>query len=198
MPSDITVVISTIPPRHQLLERAIRSVEAQTIRAERIIVEPDLDHTGAAATKNRGIAKVDTEWTAMLDDDDEFLPPHLEKLMAAALAHDVDVVYSMPYIPGVPGGMDNNGRFGKPFDADELRKRSYIQTTSLMRTSLLKEAGGFQCPAGSVYDDWGCYLALLDLGAKFFHVPEQTFVWHHHGYGRPGIPGNTSGQPDRW
>lgn len=198
MGSDITVVIATIPPRAKLLERAVRSVEGQGLLPDAIVIEPDPDHTGAAATKNRGIARVETEWTAMLDDDDEFLPHHLAKLKGAADEWGADVVYSMPYIPGAPGGVDMSGRFGKPFSGEELRRRSYIQTTSLIRTSLLREAGGFQRPAGSVYDDWGCYLALLDLGAEFFHVPEQTFVWHHHGYGRPGIPGNTSGQPDRW
>lgn len=198
MSSDITVVISTIPPRFEVLKRAVQSVGTQTLQADALLIEMDAQHTGAAATKNRGIARVETEWTAMLDDDDEFMPEHLEKLMAGAQKSGADVVYSMPYIPGVPGGIDAGGNFGRPFDPAELRRRSYIQTTSLMRTSLLREAGGFQCPAGSIYDDWGCFLALLDIGARFHHVPEQTFVWHHWGYGRPGKPGNTSGQPDRW
>jgi glycosyltransferase involved in cell wall biosynthesis len=198
--SEITVVIATIPPRKEMLARALNSVGYQTRSADLIVIEPDPNHTGAAATKNRGIAKVTSEFVAMLDDDDEFWPEHLEKLLAAQQEHQADVVYSMPFIPGRPGGMDPCGRFGQPFDADELRKRSYIQTTSLIRTELLKAAGGFQIPEGRgvPYDDWGAFLALLDLGAKFFHVAEQTFTWHHHGYGRPGVPGNTSGDPSRW
>jgi hypothetical protein len=32
---------------------------------------------------------------------------------------------------------------------------------------------------------------MLDLGASFFHLAEQTFVWNHDS-------GNTSGKPDRW
>jgi hypothetical protein len=34
-------------------------------------------------------------------------------------------------------------------------------------------------------------LALLNAGATFYHLPEQTFVWEHHGK-------NTSGRADRW
>ena len=67
---DITVVIAHIPPRRAELARAVKSVRRQTLRASGIIIEPDPDRTGAAATKNRAIAKVRTRWTAVLDDDD--------------------------------------------------------------------------------------------------------------------------------
>jgi hypothetical protein len=68
---------------------------------------------------------------------------------------------------------------GAPFDPDELRRRSYIQTTSLVRTKLIQVSGGFQLPQDTVsdYDDWSCWLALLDAGAAFHHLPEQTFIW---------------------
>lgn len=181
-----------------MLKKAIRSISIQTLKADKVIVETDYDHLGAAITKNRGISRVDTEWTALLDDDDQFLPSHLAKLHAAAIAYSADVVYSVPLIPQNPNFVNGEPQYYKPFSAEVLQRRSYIQTTSLMRTSLLKEAGGFQCPQGSNYDDWGCMLAMHGLGAKFHHVPEQTFIWNHHGYGTPGHPGNTSGRGDRW
>jgi hypothetical protein len=49
-----------------------------------------------------------------------------------------------------------------------------------------------------VNDDHGFYLALLEAGAKFHHIHEETFIWTHHGYGERGVPGNTSGMPNRW
>jgi hypothetical protein len=198
MSSDITVVIATIPPRAKLLRKALGSAVLQTLQPAAIIVEYDHGRSGAAATKNRGLSKVATEWTAFLDDDDQFMPEHLEKLAAAQQTSEADVIYSMPFIPQISGGMDPCGMKGQPFDPDELRRRSYIQTTSLVRTKLIQSTGGFQCPPGSDYDDWGCWLALLDAGASFFHLPEQTFIWEHWGYGQPGIPGNTSGRVDRW
>jgi glycosyltransferase involved in cell wall biosynthesis len=218
MINDITVCIATIPPRAKLLRRALASVAEQTLHPAAIVVEYDHEHTGAAATKNRALAAVRTPWVAFLDDDDQFLPHHLETLRyhaahpadlhpAFVVGRDVlpDVVYSIPDVPQLPGRRDPNGRYGVPFDADELRRRSYIQTTSLIRTDLLKEAGGFQLPDRTMpdgspcpYDDWGAWLALLERGARFLHVPEVTFIWNHWGFGMPGHPGNTSGDPVRW
>jgi hypothetical protein len=61
----------------------------------------------------------------------------------------------------------------------------------LARTELVQEAKGFHCSAGSIYDDHGCWLAMLDLGAKFVHLPQITWVWNWH-------PGQTEGCADRW
>lgn len=219
MINDITVCIATIPPRAKQLRRALASVAGQTLQPAAIVVEYDHEHTGAAATKNRAAAKATTPWIAFLDDDDQLLPEHLATLHRAAWhsrqdevvyhqdirAPGADVIYSIPHVPQIPGGRDPNGRYGVPFDADELRRRSYIQTTSLIRREMFKQAGGFQVPDRPMpdgspcpYDDWGLWLAMLDLGARFLHVPEVTFVWNHWGRGEPGQPGNTSGQPDRW
>lgn len=179
------------------LQRALSTVLCQTLKPAAVIVEWDHRRTGAAATKNRALSQVATEYVAFLDDDDEFLPEHLDTLRAYADSTDADVVYSIPRVPGT-NFVSTEPQYGKPFDAEVLRQRSFIQTTSLVRTELFKQAGGFQTPPGSDYDDWGAWLALLDLGAKFVHVPEVTFVWNHYGVGRPGVLGNTSGRPDRW
>lgn len=216
MTHDITVCIATIPPREKMLRRALASVAAQTLQPAAIVVEYDHEHTGAAATKNRAAAKATTPWIAFLDDDDQFLPAHLQTLRwkadgwtsnqgRAVKGPSADVVYSIPDVPQLAGRRDPDGRYGVPFDAAELRRRSYIQTTSLIRRELFVQAGGFQLPDRTMpdgspcpYDDWGLWLAMLDQGARFLHVPEVTFIWNHWGRGEKGQPGNTSGQPDRW
>jgi hypothetical protein len=155
------------------------------------MVETDDNHEGSAVMRNRAIARVETSWVAFLDDDDELLPHHFETLMDYAKRWpDVDVFY-----PGcrvfdgkgreVPRMMEW-GRYLQKFDADLLRERSYIPVTSMVRTSLAKQAK-FEAPEGSVYDDWGFYLQLLNLGAKFMHVPVITWHWHHHGSNSQGL-----------
>jgi len=232
--ADITVVIATIPPRAALLARALASVAAQTLQPKAIVVEYDHGRTGAAATKNRAIWKADTEWVAPLDDDDLFLPDHLEQLRLAqcrtcnddsetvevessrpggaptvyayAPGPGADVVYSVPHIPQIPGFRDPDGRYGQPFDAEEMLRRSYVQTTSLLRTSAVLTAGGFQVPdvvydpqdPRRNYDDWGLYKQILARGGQFHHLNMSTFIWNHWGYGMPTAPGNTSGDPARW
>lgn len=188
----ITVCVATIPPRARLLARAAASVALQQLQPAAIVIEYDPGRTGAAATKNRALAKADTQWVTFLDDDDTMLPEHLHVLLDTALNTGADVVYSTPYVPqlgGPPTGPEH--RYGEPFDADILRQRSYIHTSALARTELMQAAGGFQHPPGSPYDDWGCWLAMLEAGASFHHVDKQTFLWNH-------WDGNTSGDPARW
>ncbi len=188
----ITVAISAHTPRvATTLPEALRSACCQTRLADAIVVAIDHEHAGAAATKNRALAQVTTEWVAFLDSDDEFLPHHLEALAARQEATGADVVYSIPQIPSAPSFVAAEPQYGLPFDPDVLRQRSYIQTTSLVRAELLRTVGGFQRQPGSDLDDWGAWLALLDGGAKFEHLPEVTFVWRH-------WEGNTSGLGERW
>ena len=185
--SGITVLIAHIPPRRTELSQALASVMDQTLLPTAIIVETDDDHLGAAVTKNRGLAMVQTEWTAMLDDDDEFLSGHLETLMFEAERTGADVLY--PWFQWIgPTRCPLDGVFGRPFNVDMLRAGNYIPSTVLMRTELALEAGGFQCPNGTPYDDWGLWLAMLDAGAKFHHVPVRTWLWHKEGGNTDGLP----------
>jgi hypothetical protein len=132
---------------------------------------------------------------ALLDDDDEFEPQHLAELVACAEQTGADVVYSGCTVVGPDGQeiplREEWGRFGRPFDPDLLRRKSYLPVTSLVRTELAHAVGGFRCPPGSVYDDHGFYLALLDAGAKFVHAPIRSWRWFHHS-------GCTSGEATRW
>ncbi len=184
----ITVVIPSIPTRGKLLRRALASVVSQTLSPAAVSVAVDVGREGSAATRNRALAAVQTEWCAFLDDDDQLLPQHLERLAACAGQASADVVYPCPVVEGRPMPWL---QFGMPFDAAELRRANYIPVTVLARTELVKAAGGFQCPPGSIYDDHGCWLAMLDRGARFVHLPERTWIWNWH-------PGQTEGQPDRW
>lgn len=195
----VTVVIPTIAPRKGFLRRAVNSVMAQTYGVPPIEVAIDREQEGAAVTRNRALLKVQTPWVAFLDDDDYFLPNHLEVLTQAvtATAAEHDIYYTGcnvigPEFQTIPR-QEDWGRFGKPFDEEVLRDHSCIPVTSLVRTELAKAAlfgppsHELACP----YDDWGFYLRALDEGGSFLHIPEITWIWHHHGR-------NTSGLGDRW
>jgi glycosyltransferase involved in cell wall biosynthesis len=150
----------------------------------------DVDREGAAATRNRALAMVKTEWVAFLDDDDEFLPDHLKLCARYAYLSGCDVVY-----PGYEyvGGEDPVKCFDLPFDAGRLRRSNFIPVTTLCRTQKVLEAGGFQPHPdrnGDPCEDWGLWLAMLERGAKFGHVPHKTWRWH--------LGETTRGRPDRW
>lgn len=193
--TEVSVVIPTHPQRikNGMLTRALRSVVAQTYMPDVWHVVNDVARRGATATRNQGLMQVETDWVAFLDSDDEWLPNHLATLVSH-VDDDVDVLYSgCTVLDGTGHEVPRQeawGRFGQAFNADLLRKASYIPVTSMVRTTLAQRVGGFSYPSGSSYEDWGFYLKLLDAGARFMHIPEVTWIWHHHG-------NNTSGRPDR-
>lgn len=198
----ITVVIPSIPPRRDKLRRAFESVLVQTHPPAAVIIEVDDDHTGAAATRHRGLEKVTTEWVAFLDDDDELDPHHLEVQLDAAVEHDADYVWSR-FRLGYPNGRTmpgpqplGPGTFEQWNDADPVQ----TTITTLVRTELALKAGGFAAYVddedrlidGKRYgEDFAFTLACRAAGGVFRHAPEVTWTWHHWG-------GNTSGRPDRW
>lgn len=205
MTHDITVVIPSIPPRAKMLRRALHSVTLQSLQPAAVIVELDHDHTGAAATRQRGLSKVDTEFVAFMDDDDILLPAHLETLRAGVDEHQADYTFSYFTIQDGVGRLrpdiDPLGHFGRRFDP-----ASPTQTTiTLLARTKLAQAVGFREPpvgatiGGECYgEDFQFTVEMVAAGAHVVHIPERTWYWVHHGLGAPGNPGNTSGRPDRW
>jgi glycosyltransferase involved in cell wall biosynthesis len=186
---DITLVIPTIPPRAELLARALASVHAQSYPPAEVITMVDLQREGAAATRNRALDLVTTEYCAFLDDDDELYPDHLRRLARFARLNGADLVY--PYFDA---DVDELNTFGLPFDPVLLRQANFIPVTVLARTQALKDVGGFQQHPdrnGDPCEDWGLWLALLDAGATLAHLPARTWRWHN------GGP-TTRGKSDRW
>lgn len=94
------------------IERAIRSVQAQTVQAREIVVvddgstdgglqwvqglglpgliieQRDTPGPGGYAARNRGIERASSEWIAFLDADDEWHPDHLERVTHALATVD--------------------------------------------------------------------------------------------------------------
>ena len=206
---DVLVVIPTIPARADLLKRALASIYEPDVRLA-VAIEEDTDGLDPSYCRNRAVTNMTAAgmrptWLAFLDDDDEFHPDHLRKLVAHAEETGADVVY--PWFDlNVGGRMDNargdnllliNGdpAFGHEFDGEALDRNNYIPVTALVRTSLFIQVGGFPEPGTEAWpnpdcEDWGLWLRLRDAGAKFSHLAERTWTWHWHGK-------NTSGRPDR-
>ena len=194
--ADVTVVIPTIPPRHEMYRRAVESVHAQTLLPAMGVTEFDTDRTGSASTRNRALEKVSTEWVLWLDDDDQLMPHAVQLLVEAQRATGADVVSGSAWIPQLPGHTEPT----EPIEpgwipADLVQERSRLTVTALMRTELVRAVGGFERRrdpgTGMDLDDYGLYWKLAGHGASFWRIPETVFVWNHHGR-------NTSGRPDRW
>jgi glycosyltransferase involved in cell wall biosynthesis len=77
--------VSIIVPVYgrEFLDEALASIEAQTYRDIEVVVEEDPDATGAAAARNRGLARASGEFIAFCDADDYLAPDAIEKMVAA-------------------------------------------------------------------------------------------------------------------
>lgn len=172
-----------------MLTRALNSVMKQTLQPDAYYITVDTDRRGSAHTRNRGLMQVNTQWTAFLDSDDEFMPHHLETLVDW-VDDEVDVIYTGCEVRGPSGEViprhEEWGRFGHPFDGELLQRMSYIPVTSLVRTEVACAVGGFDFDGESPYDDWVFYRRILQAGGVFLHVPEVTWIWHHHGMNTSG------------
>lgn len=193
MTPGITVAIPSIPPRTLQLRRAVASVLDQILPASALSIALDHHREGAAATRQRALGGVRTEWVAFLDDDDEFLPQHLQRCLEHATETDADYVFPWFTIPQQPGWDPLNG-FGHPFDPASPRQTTI---TTLVRTELAQSVGFLHPPEGDLVggnvwgEDYQFTVGCVRAGAKIVPLHERTWLWHHHGH-------NTSGRPDRW
>lgn len=180
-----------------LLSRAITSVAAQTKPAKAISVAIDTTKEGAPPTRQRALDAVRTPYVAFLDDDDEFLPTHLEDLARHMEETGADIVYSWFKVVGRGGFVfEEDPVFPPGHYLNEFDPENPIETTvtTLVRTELAKEVGFRALDRGhdaNTGEDYGFILGCVKAGASIKHLVKKTWLWHHDS-------GNTSGRPDRW
>lgn len=184
----ITVAMPSIPPRvgSVLFHQAVDSVRSQSMQPKGgISVALDVDHAGAAVTRQRALDAVRTEWVAFLDDDDYFYPRHLKTLYDLLIDTRSDYAYSW---------FDGNNPFpmhrGKQMDKANPH---HTTMTVMVRTELAKEAGFHNhSDANPAWpgEDWNFTLRCIQLGGKFIGTDDVT--WHYRCHS-----GNTSGLPWR-
>lgn len=196
-------LVSAIIPTHnraKILPAAIESVLAQTYKNIEIIIIDDgskddtkeiiddyrqrfsnfiyLRHEiarGACAARNSGIKAASGEFIAGLDDDDEWLPERIEKMLEK-YSDEYAFVYSESF-----NRQGNKNRIEKrpPFVTFEemIKGRNLAGTQVLVRKNIIMEAGGFdeRLPASQDYDMW---LRILEIYPKAIGVNIPLMVRH--------------------
>lgn len=196
MVNDITVVIPTIQERRHLLERALASVHSQVLQPAAIVIAQDIRQEGATATRTRGLMSVSTEWTAFLDDDDEFKAHHLQALMMHAETTGADMIFPWFEVKGGTDPFPDNEH--KEFDVENPHQTT---VTFLVRTEAAKAIGGFFFEPGVDAHDPGMdedgnrcgeefrfVIRLARNGYKIAHLDQRTWIWHHHAGNSSGLP----------
>lgn len=117
---------------------------------------------GGAHALNDAIAEANGAYIAHLDDDDEFLPGHLETLVNRLQAGPFDVVYGRAYYETNRGWLV----FGEPFDAATLQQRNLMVHCAVMYDRA--RFGHLRYDVeGTEPADWRLWKKMAASGARF-------------------------------
>jgi GT2 family glycosyltransferase len=201
-PLPITVVIPAYR-RPDMVERAVRSVQAQSARPAELIVVDDAsgdetgpraerlgarvithdENRGEGAARNTGLEAAAHDWVALLDCDDEWLPHHLETLWPARDGHllvggAVLVTGSELANGGAYGWVGRSPRvLAGPADVAAPENELAPSAVMLRRDAVLA-AGGFRDLRRAA--DLDMWIRLLERGSALA-IPRITALYHVHG-----------------
>ncbi len=210
MRSNITAIIPVYNGRRYLRE-AVESVANQTLRPDRLIIIDDGStdgstdvlkgltlpmpltvvvqaNCGQAASRNRGIALADTEFIALLDQDDAWYPRHCEVLIEPLRATpDMGWAYSNCDSVDQDGALITSrllDSFPTTHPKRDLRTclsedMFILPAASLIRKSAIDEVGGFDEQLVG-YEDDDLFLRLFVAGWGNAHIPDSLSFWRMH------------------
>lgn len=203
--TDLTVIVATYE-RELWLEAALRSIQRSAASAERdgvrcrVIVVDDAspsdasrrvcealgveylrvavrtsrrDPAGARAVR---LQRVESEFFCFFDDDDEMLPEHLPRHVAA-LRSGADVAISSYWF--VDADLRRYRRYA-PMDPTLgllLAGHNPVNDHALQRTATCRSAWD---PSLEKAQPYGAWLELLYRGARFVRVEKPTFLYRRH------------------
>ena len=208
--NDVTVIIPCYN-YGQFIAEAIESALNQTVLPKKIIIINDgstdnskviidsfkhnslieiihKSNTGVIDSKNLGIKMSSTYWTVFLDADDKLSRTFLEETLGAARNGVRDIVYTDMQLFGAI----NDVFTAKPFHTYTLLKGNYINNSSLIKTSLLKQVNGYKAQMRHGLEDWELYITLAEAGAKPQYLPRPLVNYRQH---RGSLSRNMSGLP---
>ncbi|HET9998162.1 MAG TPA: glycosyltransferase, partial [Nocardioides sp.] len=217
-PGDDSVLFSIVTPvfntATDVLRETVESVVAQTYGGWELILVDDCSTHEAVLPQLRAFAQADPrvkvveraenghivaasndgvraargQFLVLLDHDDLLTPDALERNLAA-IEHfdDVDYLYSDEDKVGVDG--EYFDVFRKPaWSPQRLRGQMYTGHLSVLRTSLVREVGGFR-EGFDGSQDHDLVLRVTERARRVVHIPEILYHWRV-------VPGSAAGDVD--
>lgn len=215
-PPTVSVVVPIYKSQNEI-ERCLSSIKNQTYAKLQVIIiddgSPDRSpemakefckkdprfslyskaNGGLADARNFGFAKVEGEYCAFIDSDDEIEPTFVEKLLVCAQEFDTDITLCLVQIisgatgeklretPALKAGFEN-----RAFNYKEIRGVLFQNTVGvwnkLFRTEFLKQ-NKIQFIKGLQFEDFPFYAETMVKAERLGFVPEAL---HKYSYLRPG------------
>jgi glycosyltransferase involved in cell wall biosynthesis len=203
MRTPVSVVVCT-RDRPQLLARALASVLPQLGPDDEVVVVDDGSRPGVTVTERAarvlhaaglgpagaraaGLEAATCSYVAWCDDDDEWLPGHLELLRTVLESEpETDLVYgdAVWLAPGQPATLPAS----LDFEGYVLSEWNYIPISAVVhRAGAARRVGGFD-PALSAWEDWDLWLRMADAGLRLRHRATVVTRRHWHPDGHSSTP----------
>lgn len=133
-----------------------------------------------AGATNAGIERATNDWIGFVDHDDVLAPDALFQV-AKVIVEDAaaDVIYSDEDFVDEERGHHFGGWFKPDWNPDFLYSVNYITHFTVVRASLLREAGSLR-PECNGAQDWDLLLRLSDKTDRFRHIPRLLYSWRVH------------------
>ena len=169
--ADLTVLTCTIPGREDYLDRNIDSVRRQTVAVHSHLIASDDGSLGPLVKYNALAKAVDTEWLAILDDDNYWLDEHVEMIIPEF--DNADVIYTWD------GGGTRPRKQLSGFTQEQLIQH-FTETNTLdqscaIRTEMFRKVDGFRLSNRSM--DHDLWLRIARAGGRFLAIPKMTWFY---------------------
>lgn len=165
-------------------QETLQTLKEYEIKDKRIRICYRKENGHISNASNSALAMVQGEFVAMMDNDDVLRPNALYE-MAYALNQDqkLDFIYSDE------DKLDmNENRFDPQFKpdyaADKFFSSNYLCHFNVVRTSLMKEIGGFRVGYEGA-QDYDLFLRIVEKTNRIHHIPKVLYHWRM-------LPGSTS------
>ncbi|MBR2658677.1 glycosyltransferase [Candidatus Saccharibacteria bacterium] len=127
-------------------------------------------------TMNDAIKIAKGDYVAFVDDDDVLAKDALFEVVKALNGHkNADIIYSDEDKINV-GGVYCDPHFKPDYSPDTLLSMNYICHLLIMRTSLVKELGGFRAGVEGA-QDYDLILRATEKTNKIYHIPKILYHW---------------------
>ena len=178
------ILVDDASPDEQVRE-VLREAATEDARI-RLIERETNGHIVAAS--NDGIAAARGEFIVLLDHDDLIVPRAL-----AAMKRAIEDEPAADYLYSDENKVDEKGGYYAPFrkppwSPERLRGQMYTSHLSVLRTSLVRQVGGFhQGFDGS--QDHDLVLRVTERARRVVHVPKVLYHWR-------AVAGSAAADPD--
>jgi len=192
----VSVIVPTYD-RYASLSRALESIERQTFQDYEVIVVNDggnsvsdvvaefskaklIDHPenrGLPAARNTALHAAVGKYATYLDDDDEFLPNHLQVLTEKLENSGFQAAYTDCFFAYPDGRKVREMSFD--FDRDVWLTKNITPCICVMHElGILKGVGYFDESLPN-HEDWDMWIRMSRF-YDFVHIPEITAIYYKH------------------